>query len=172
MRKNYRKAFPLLMEAAQSGHVHCMNLIGYSYDNDLVFRRISRQPFIGMSRQQSMTIGLLFTISPYVMTKGDGVQADPGKAFSLYQQSAMLGDLPSACNLGVMFIDGCGTEQDLAAGIWWLRWAARKGEAKAQYNMGRAYSYGEGVPKNRRRALAWLGKAAEQGNKIGDRTHG
>ena len=63
-------------------------------------------------------------------------------------------------------MDGCGTEQNPADGIWWFRWAARKGEAKAQYNLGRAYSYGEGVPKNRRRALAWLGKATEQGNKM------
>ena len=35
VRKNYRKAFPLLLEAAEAGHIHCMNLVGFCYDGGL-----------------------------------------------------------------------------------------------------------------------------------------
>ena len=45
-----------------------------------------------------------------------------------------------------------------------LKRAARKGDAKAQYNLGVAYDVGQGVPQDRAEALRWLKKAADQGN--------
>jgi TPR repeat protein len=63
-----------------------------------------------------------------------------------------------------MLLSGEGAEQNVADGIWWLRFAARPGEAKAQYNLGRAYRYGEGISRNKRWARVWLNKAAVQGH--------
>jgi TPR repeat protein len=34
-RKSYKKAFPLLLDAAQAGHIHSQNLVGYCYDMGL-----------------------------------------------------------------------------------------------------------------------------------------
>lgn len=31
-KKNYSKAIPYLLEAAEMGDVHCKNLVGYCYD--------------------------------------------------------------------------------------------------------------------------------------------
>jgi TPR repeat protein len=65
-----------------------------------------------------------------------------------------------------MYLDGSGTDQDLAEGIKWTRWAARRGDASAQYNLGKAYLEGVGVPRSRRQAKNWLLKASTQGHRM------
>jgi uncharacterized protein YdaT len=44
---------------------------------------------------------------------------------------------------------------------------AEKGDALAQYNLGRSYADGEGVPKDAVEAVKWYRKAAEQGDADG-----
>ena len=39
MRKNYRKAFPYLLDAAALGYVRAQNLVGYCYDLGLGVKR-------------------------------------------------------------------------------------------------------------------------------------
>jgi len=39
-----------------------------------------------------------------------------------------------------------------------------KGDADAQYNLGKAYYYGEGVSEDKKKACEWYRKAAEQGH--------
>ncbi len=45
-----------------------------------------------------------------------------------------------------------------------LRLAAEQGDADAQYELGRMYNKGEGVPPDGQEAVRWLQLAAEQGN--------
>ena len=45
--------------------------------------------------------------------------------------------------------------------------AAEKGDPEAQYNLGVAYSFGRGVPKDDKEAVKLFRKAAEQGHVIG-----
>jgi TPR repeat protein len=80
--------------------------------------------------------------------KGIGVEVNEKKAFSLYK----LGDPWAQCNLGVAYLEGMVTKENLTEGIKWIQKAARQGDAKAQYNLGRAYRDGEGVKKNTRPA--------------------
>ena len=49
-----------------------------------------------------------------------------------------------------------------------LRYVERadKGEAEAQFNLGRCYAQGEGVEKDLARAFSWYRKAAEQGHPV------
>ena len=49
-------------------------------------------------------------------------------------------------------------------GLYWIRKAARKGDSKAQYNLGRYYADGEFIKKNYRYAQIWLSKAAARGH--------
>ena len=44
------------------------------------------------------------------------------------------------------------------------RKAAERGDATAQYNLGRSYYIGDGVNKSITEAVKWCEKAAEQGN--------
>lgn len=45
-----------------------------------------------------------------------------------------------------------------------LQKEAEAGDAKAQYDLGRMYEGGEGVPKDAAKAVEWLQKAAAQGH--------
>ena len=46
----------------------------------------------------------------------------------------------------------------------WYRKAAEQGNDDAQYELGRAYYYGNGVEEDDAEAVKWYKKAAEQGN--------
>ena len=46
----------------------------------------------------------------------------------------------------------------------WYRKAAEQGDAKAQYNLGNCYYFGNGVTENEQEAVKWYRKAAEQGD--------
>jgi TPR repeat protein len=54
--------------------------------------------------------------------------------------------------------------QDHAKAAHWYRKAAEQGDAKAQFNLGVAYEYGEGVKKDLTAALHWFRLAAAQGD--------
>ena len=64
--------------------------------------------------------------------------------------------LPSAMS------DGMPWSSREAARLYTL--AAEQGFDKAQYNLGLMYACGDGVEKDRRKALQWLAKSARQGN--------
>ena len=67
-------------------------------------------------------------------------------------------------NLGIMYWDGRGVQQDYRTAVKWLRKAAEQGFADSQNLMGRAYEEGWGVTKDLDEAVQWYRKASEQGN--------
>jgi len=68
-----------------------------------------------------------------------------------------------------MLLEGDGVKQNLIEGLKWLRRAARRGDEKAQYNLGRAYLDGEGVKRSVHHARTWLSKAATKGHTMAHR---
>ena len=52
---------------------------------------------------------------------------------------------------------------DFATAAKWWRVAAEQGNAAAQYNVGKAYANGQGLPQNYSYAALWFEKAANQG---------
>ena len=63
-----------------------------------------------------------------------------------------------------MYNNGQGVPKDDTAAVKWFRKAAEGGDAKAQYELARAYATGEGVRRDSTEALRWYRKAAEQGD--------
>jgi TPR repeat protein len=53
--------------------------------------------------------------------------------------------------------------QDYRAAFNWIEKAARRGHAKAQYDLGELYRYGTGTPLDKPRAYLWFNLAAAQG---------
>ncbi|MGD9536786.1 MAG: tetratricopeptide repeat protein [Alphaproteobacteria bacterium] len=66
-------------------------------------------------------------------------------------------------NLGLMYDDGQGVDQDDAKAVYWYRKAAESGHDGAQNNLGLMYASGQGVRRDDVEAVAWWRKAAEQG---------
>ena len=55
-------------------------------------------------------------------------------------------------------------KQDYATALEELMPLAQKGDAEAQYNLGKLYHDGQGVPQDYAEAVKWFQKAADQGN--------
>ena len=84
--------------------------------------------------------------------------------YKLNLSSAEKGDATAQFNLGVMYDNGQGVEQDYAEAVKWYRKAAMQGVASAQLNLGIMYANGQGVTKDEYEAVKWFRKAAEQGD--------
>jgi uncharacterized protein len=77
---------------------------------------------------------------------------------------AEAGDSTAQYNLGVMYANGQGVEQDHFRAVkWWLK-SARQGLVEAQSNLGSMYARGVGVHQDHSEAVRWWRDAAEQGD--------
>ena len=83
------------------------------------------------------------------------------------QELAEMGDALAQHNLGVIYEQGKGVEQDYTKAVEWFTKAAEQNNADAQYNLGLMYIKGEGVKSNSINAKEWFKKSCENGNKIG-----
>ena len=99
---------------------------------------------------------------------GKGVRQSDAQACKYYAKAAEGGDVAAMCNLGATLANCEGSQKDA---VMWTRRAALRGDCKAQHNLGEWYASGEcGLKTNRRLAMKWLAKSAEQGNKAASKT--
>src|SRR5277367_5897712 len=134
-RFTWKEAFEDSYNAARAGSPRAQNFVGYCYDIGKGARRdkkMSRYWYEKAARKGN--IDAIFNLAL------DDVRRNPARARRLYQQAALRGDLYSQTNLAVMLLDGEGGKTDTAAGFRWMRKAAQRGDDKAQYNLGRAYT--------------------------------
>ena len=93
-------------------------------------------------------------------------RGDYSTAYRIALRLAEQGDPEAQLNLGDMYRNGRGTQQNYEEAAVWYRKAAEQGHADAQSNLGSMYSGGHGVPQNYKEAAVWYRKAAEQGEAI------
>jgi TPR repeat protein len=79
------------------------------------------------------------------------------------EQRAVAGDAVAQYNLGVMYYEGQGMEQDFKDAAKWFRKASEQGNPGAQINLGLMYLRGKGIMEDDKEAAKWFRKAAEQG---------
>ena len=92
-------------------------------------------------------------------------QIEPeAKAFAETKGKAEAGDAIAQFNLGWMYDEGKGVEQDFKEAVKWYQKAADQGVADAQYKLGSRYYNGEGVPQDYVTAYAWYNIAAANGD--------
>ncbi len=97
----------------------------------------------------------------------DGIDAyrqqDYEKALELWKPLAEQGNAAAQFQMGTLYAEGKGVEEnDTTAAMWFAR-AANQGNATAQYNLAASYAEGLGVPKDDATAARWFRRAAEQG---------
>jgi uncharacterized protein len=93
------------------------------------------------------------------------LKGDYQAAYEEWLPLAELGDVEAQYNLGVMYDEGAGVEQDLATAAAWYRKAAEQGFVDAQTNLGIMYYYGQGVSRDPAEAAHWFSQAAGHGDK-------
>lgn len=164
IRKNYRKAFPLLLRAARQGYVHAQYMVGCAFRDSLgTTKNLAQSRKWWAAAASREHPGAIFNLA-LDYDRGRGVRPNPRKAFGLYKRGAEFGDREAQCNLAVAYLDGRGTARSLRRAIHWMKRAASQGDSKAQYNLGRAYLDGEELKQNSKMARLWLTKAAHQGH--------
>jgi TPR repeat protein len=92
------------------------------------------------------------------------LKGDYQDAYKEWMPLAELGDAEAQYNIGVLFDEGAGVDQDLVAAADWYRRAGEQGFMDAQTNLGIMYYHGQGVDRNHQEASKWFRMAADQGD--------
>lgn len=76
--------------------------------------------------------------------------------------AANQGDADAQCELGFIYEEGDGVQQDHAEAARWFRLAADQDDAMAQISLGDLYAHGDGVQQSDAEALQWYRRAVDQ----------
>lgn len=105
------------------------------------------------------------------LASGQGIAKNQSKAMEYAQKAAAQGFGLAFRRVGVGYENGWGVVSNATEATKWygkfLDWAkpeAKKGNAHAQFNMGKCCWWGEGVEEDKAEAVKWYRKAAEHGN--------
>lgn len=88
---------------------------------------------------------------------------DYKNAFNEYKKLAEEGNPEAEFAIGIMYMEGNGTEKAPSLGFSWTKKAAEKKWPAAQYNLGLMYDNGDGVERNYKKAVELYFKASAQG---------
>lgn len=91
-------------------------------------------------------------------------QGDFESAVPLLRRAAAAGFAPAEANLGAMYLNGTGVNQDTHQAVELLQRAANRGNAVAACNLGRIYELGIGIHADRERAYAAYSQAEKLGS--------
>lgn len=91
----------------------------------------------------------------------------------LYEEAIKLGNDYAMNDLGALYYDGRGCNQDFAKAVHYFKMAASHGNSKARENLGYYYYYGRSVPVDYEKAFKYFAYGAFEGEitslyKIGD----
>lgn len=87
-------------------------------------------------------------------------RGDYETAFKELKPVAERGHPAAQVNLGLLYEEGKGVEQDYAKALTWYRRAAAQDYAEAQYRLGLLHETGRGVGEDPAEAVAWYRRAA------------
>ena len=92
---------------------------------------------------------------------------------NLYEHSIAIGDDNAMNDLGALYYDGRGCEQDFTKAFYYYDMAAKRGNQQAQENLGYCYYYGRSIPIDYEKAFQYFALGAFTGHlislyKIGD----
>lgn len=82
--------------------------------------------------------------------------------FNHRMTEARIGHRESQYEVGLMYANGIGVEQDFVQAVYWVRQSAERGFAAAQYLLATRYANGEAVTQDDHEAMRWFVKAADQ----------
>lgn len=99
--------------------------------------------------------------------QGEGCESNWEMANAYWRIGAEKGNVRSACNLGLSYLDGTGVPQSAQKAVYWLSKSAEGGDAQAILHLGKVLLKGSyGVEKDTERGLALLIQAATMGESL------
>ena len=161
--KDTEKALEYLQYAIQKKSAYAAYILGRAYLNgvDLPLDLFQAETLL----QQSADRG--FEPAEYVLGReyatGERLLKNLPKAVELLTRAAKKENNFAQYRLGKLFLKEPAL-YDVGKAIHWLEQAAGQDNAYAWYALGSLYYFGDGVQKNEKRALTYLGRATELGN--------
>lgn len=155
------RAFALLKEAADSGHVGANERLGRICleaeppDAACAFARLDRAAKEGRASAK--------TLLGWMHAEGIGGKVDAARAAQYYREAAKQGEPSARNNLGELYEKGRSVAQDEKLAFEHYLAAAQSGFPPAQFNAGRLYAAGRGTAQNLGEARRWLGEAERAG---------
>ena len=145
--------------AIKAAHANAIEGFGWGDDREMTIGK-------GLAGEY---FGDLFTLNLLTLLKMmEGTDEEYGDeeitSIEKTEKLANQGDPEAQFQLGKIFQDADGVEENLAEAEKWYRLAAEQGHAVAQCNLGEIYYKGRGIEPDYEEALRWLHLAAEQGN--------
>jgi TPR repeat protein len=161
-----------LMSAAEKGHPAAQWKLGRMYahgdgveENDLkafeYFNRLvaDHADDAPTSPQAPYVANAFVELGSYYMTgiEDSSVAPNAGRAREIFNYAATyFGDPLAQLQLGQMYLDGVGGDQNPRLAARWFHAAAKKGQLDAQVRLGEMLSQGERIEPDLRRGLMWL----------------
>ena len=172
--QNYAKAIKWYRKAAEQGHADAQANLRVLSERGGAPSARSEQ----IDTDDAQAVRLDYRSTPTEEINFDGrhtISRSFGRhnvrTFLHYQRAAQQGDTTAMNNIGVMYANGRGVDQDYDEAIIWFSNAARQGNATARTNLcivynhlGWMYAKGVGVEQDYGQAFDWFTKAAEQGH--------
>ena len=157
---DYKKATPLLKEAATQGNAMAQVLLGLMYKNGKGLKQNTKEAvnsFRIAAKQGDAdgqyNLGVMYD-------RGLGVKQDYKEAAKCYQLAAEQGVTDAQIRLGIMLQSGQGLTQNEKDAVKWFRNAAEQNDADAQLLLGLAYVAGRGIATDQIRGYMWMNIAA------------
>lgn len=163
-KKEYKKAFPYLLNAANNGYASAQVIIGAMYQYQLGVDKDLNAAFnwYKKSAENGNIEGQCYL--GYCYIEGNGVPKDESKAIYWIEKAANQGYAKAQYSMGFSYEKGIGVVQDNSKAAYWYQKAAEKGITEAQGSLGKFYYYGYGLQKDYSKAVYWFQKAADKGD--------
>ena len=149
--------------AADQGDVGAQTEVGQAYMRGIGVDPNPAEAFSWLSKTAAANhpkgVGLLGRC----YEDGKGTTADLNKALELYLKAAELGNLEAMGNLSFHYLNSGDSDKEKEA-IKWLEIAAKRDHHPSLYFLGFCYAEGQGVGKDKKKAITLLEKAVELGN--------
>ena len=166
---NGRDKLPELVRLAEraiaAGSLDAVVLLGYAYEQDIVWSRNEGAAFsLYLKAARSNCAEGMVKVGMYYQF-GTHVDQDWGKALKWYLRAAEAWDAYGMFRAGYVYDEGPQELRNTARAIYWYRRSARLGSSDGMLNLGWMYRHGKGVKRDYRKALYWYRKSHAAGRR-------
>ena len=156
-KKEYAEAVTYFRRSADLGNMDAQNYLGVCCKNGWGITKDAAEAakWFRKAAEQGDQYGQYNLAACY--KDGNGVAKDREEARKWFEKAAEQGMIDAQVEM-YYFTNG-------KEAVRWIRMAAERNDANAQWLLGHSYEYGLGVPLSNDEAIKWYRKAAEQGHK-------
>ncbi len=162
--KDGNKAFELAQQSAESGEVLGMVRLSYFYRKGKETAKDSEKSFYWINKAVEFKNKHAYRNMGHYHYGLENPDYDKAKFW--YEKAAALDDANAKVNLGRMYRDGEGVQQDYNKAFQLFKQSVEQGSFSGEFYLAYAYLEGQGVTKDSGTAIALFKKAAEKGDSV------